>query len=147
MTRDGLNIAYISTQVASVRLGNVMVFQQLWLADLNRGGVRQVFIDGAECIDPAWSPSGQELAVALNSTGQLEIWIIRFDGKPPRQLTSGTGAKKHPAWSPDGRQLLFTHLHDGKYGLSLISIEGGEPKRFTPFGPASEIQVCDADWK
>jgi dipeptidyl aminopeptidase/acylaminoacyl peptidase len=62
------------------------------------------------------SPDGKTVAFSWNSTGQWEIYLLPIGGSsPPRQITSGKGAKFAPTWSPDGRRLAY-----------VLDPEGGE---------------------
>jgi Tol biopolymer transport system component len=147
ISSNGTQLAYTSAQVVSLRQGAVEVFQQLWVLDLVNGRARQIFLEASENIEPAWSPSGEEIAFASNKSGQFEIWSVRPDGTGLRQITTGPGSQNRPTWSPDGKQILFTLFQEGRYGLALVDAKGGEIKPYRPFGAASKVEIRDADWK
>jgi TolB protein len=144
---DGRYLAYAVSGTVGRYQGGVQVIQSLWVMDLETGRVRQVLLSEAQDIHPDWSPSGKKLALASNRSGRFEIWVVDADGNELRQVTSGPGSKTWPAWSPDGKSILFTLHKDGRYSLWLIDADGAHLRPFQPFGPESNLQLRDADWK
>ena len=144
---DGRYLAYAVSGTVSRYQGGVQVIQSLWIMDLETGQARQLLLSRGQDIHPDWSPSGKELAFASNRSGQFEIWVADTDGNELRQLTLGSGSKTWPAWSPDGESIMFTLYKDGRYSLWLIDADGADLRPFQPFGPESDIQMRDADWK
>jgi len=144
---DGQRMAYISAQVVSLRLGAVQVFQQLWVVDFTRAEARQVLLEGRAYIEPAWSPDGEQIAVAADRSGEFQIWVVRPDGSGLRQVTQGPGPITRPAWSPDGQQMLVTIMREGRHGLALVNVADGSMKPYQPFPGRPEVEVRDADWR
>jgi TolB protein len=144
---DGRQMAYISAQVVSPRLGAVQVHQQLWVMDFSRAEARQLLLEGRAYIEPAWSPDGHQIAVASDRSGEFQVWLVRPDGQGLRQVTSGPGPNTRPAWSPDGRQMLVTTMQDGRYGLALVNLDDGSVTSYQPFPDRPQAEVRDADWK
>src|SRR5258708_10780914 len=54
-----------------------------------------------------WSPDGKRLAFLSDAARdkQLQIYVARASGGPPRRLTGVAGQVGHPKWSPDGRSI------------------------------------------
>jgi len=68
----------------------------------------------------ALSPDGTRLAFSYDQTGRWEIYLIPLDrSAPPRQVTTGPGAKFNPRWSPDGRRLAYVLDPDGSERLDI----------------------------
>jgi len=56
---------------------------------------------------PAWSPNGDQLAIALATGYDMDIFILNRDSTGARSVTPQGSYEFWPAWSPDGRHLLF----------------------------------------
>lgn len=56
---------------------------------------------------PSWSPTGDQLAVALATGYDMDIFILNRDSTEARSVTPQGSYEFWPAWSPDGRYLLF----------------------------------------
>jgi hypothetical protein len=57
--------------------------------------------------EPAWSPDGSRLAIALETGYALDIFTVSRDGSNFRNLTGHGSYDFWPSWSPDDRYLLF----------------------------------------
>jgi TolB protein len=88
-----------------------------------------------DCRQPNWSPDGQHILYQALNDNQWDIWIMNYDGKNRRQITSGSGDKTDASFSPDGQWIVYSA--DGptmEYAnLFIVSISGGEPKQVTDF--------------
>src|ERR1044071_5319233 len=64
--------------------------------------------------DPQISPDGQWVAYVVSAVDVKEdksnshIWLVSYDGKSDRQITSSADSENSPRWSPDGKYLSFT---------------------------------------
>jgi hypothetical protein len=144
---NGEWVAYTSTQTIAVRGAIVHIQQHLWAANLKTGGARQLTQGDFSDIDPAWSTSGHKLAFSSNRSGQLQIWTIDSSGGNLHQLTIDDGSKTWPTWSPDGKSIMFTMVKSGRYSLWIVDVDGSNLHEFKPFGPDSDVQVRDSDWR
>ena len=72
---------------------------------------------------PSWSPGGTKLVFARVSGGQLNLFVVRRDGRGLMQLTRRGGY--NPAWSPDGKWIAFIRNGD----LLVIRPDGRHRRR------------------
>jgi len=75
--------------------------------------------------DPAWSPDGKRLAVAVLD----RIWTMQPDGREGAELTKAAGIEREPAWSPDGKHIAFAADRGDGFDLYVVNSHGGVPER------------------
>jgi Tol biopolymer transport system component/DNA-binding winged helix-turn-helix (wHTH) protein len=96
--------------------------------------------DGAQNVQPAWSPDGR--FIAYHSQGGGGIWIVPSRGGTPRQIVA-EGSR--PAWSPDGAQIAFQsdeHADAAPFGFAaqngstihVTAVDGGPVTPLTRSG-------------
>ena len=104
-----------------------------WIAFSMRGDIWKIPADGGEAIavtsgpayhfEPAWSPDGSRIAFSFQSTGNLEIGIVRADGGPEQTISSHPAVDIQPAWSRDGKSLFFTSARAGGWRIFRHDLE------------------------
>ena len=99
--------------------------------------------DGAQNVQPAWSPDGRFIAYHSQRGGG--IWIVPSRGGTPKQIAA-EGSR--PAWSPDGSHIAFQsdeHADASPFGfaaqngstIQLIAADGGAVTTVTRSGTPS----------
>jgi len=90
--------------------------------------------------DPHCSPDGKWVAYSVSNVdvkedkGNTHVWMVSFDGKQDRQVTSSMESESGPRWSPDGQYLSFTSSRPGKAKgnqVWLLDRNGGEAFQLT----------------
>lgn len=103
--------------------------------------------------DPQRSPDGQWVAYTVTTIDadkdkrNTDLWMVRWDGSEPLQLTSSPDNETSPRWSPDGKYLAFLASRgtddEKKKGaqLWLLPRQGGEAQKVSDVpGGLSDIQ-------
>lgn len=90
--------------------------------------------------DPQISPDGQWVAYVVSTVDMKEdkssshIWMVSYDGKVDRQITSSQDSESSPRWSPDGKYLSFTSSRPGPAKgnqVWLLDRSGGDAMQLT----------------
>jgi TolB protein len=95
--------------------------------------------------DPAWAPDRKSIAFDYRPDGASfqEIWVVRADGRDPRQVTKLRALSGFPSWSPDGRRLAFqSNVQGGHFEIYSIALGGSGLRRET----RSSIDTIEPAW-
>ena len=126
---DGTRLVYVVIDGAG---GNA----DLWIANRDGTGARQLTTSEEWEDQPAWSPDGAWIAYR-SFAAQLDpdIFLVRPDGSETRNLTPDPrpavfddGA---PAWSPDGARIAFRSNRGGTADLWTMRPDGTDLRRVT----------------
>jgi Tol biopolymer transport system component/DNA-binding winged helix-turn-helix (wHTH) protein len=132
LSPDGNSIVY-----SSDHSGNF----EIYVKQLTPGAIeRQLTSDGAQNLQPAWSPDNQRIAYYSKNRGG--VWVMPASGGSARQLTE-FGSR--PAWSPDGAMIAFQSNALTDMGANardamppstiwIIPAQGGDAKPITQVG-------------
>ena len=113
----------------------------IWLLDLERGGLtRFTDLPGQNTV-PSWSPDSTQIAFTNDSRGGMpQIFVKALDGGSERQLsTDALGFKSTGPWTKDGSAILFTAL-DPKTAqdIWILPVQGDHTPKPYLRGPANE---------
>lgn len=104
-TPDGRRIVFVSNRSGS---------DTLWVMNSD-GSNQQPLSSGiiGTPSQPAVSPTGDWVAMAVTQNATSEIALVRTDGTDFRQVTSDGAHALHPTWLPDGDHLIFSSDRGG----------------------------------
>ncbi|HEX5761374.1 MAG TPA: BamA/TamA family outer membrane protein [Thermoanaerobaculia bacterium] len=113
----------------------------LYLLDLESGGLRQLTDDRHADLQPAWSPDGKTLAFtsdrgrgtdfATLHYAPLAVWLLDVASREVRPAAAGADAgwgrahQVNPAFAPNGRELYFLSDREGVNDLFRLELGGG----------------------
>jgi WD40-like Beta Propeller Repeat len=80
---------------------------EIYSANLDGSGVRQLTHNRAFDNDPAVSPDGRRVAFSRLVHGRGQIFTMRIDGSHEVRVTHDRNRNRLPAWSANGRRLLY----------------------------------------
>ena len=115
---DGQQEAFVKRDAAGVA--------QIHVRSVGSDRSTQVTSFNRDSYDPAWSPTGEWIAVVSSNPGNDEIYRVTPDGSVVQRLTNNNWEwDKHPTWSPDGQQIVFFSNRDvGRTQLWIMNADG-----------------------
>lgn len=105
--------------------------KEIYLADYDGGGVKQLTRDNSISVGPSLSPDGGMLAYTGYKSGYADIYVIDLRSGNRNRVIKFPGTNTGPAFSPDGGRLAATVSKDGNPELYTTSSGGGSPHRLT----------------
>lgn len=78
------------------------------------------------------------LAFESQREGNLDVFIMRRDGKHLKNLTQNPGYDGAPAWSPDGRWITFTSRRTGNLNIYIMPAFGHLPAHNISHSPYND---------
>jgi serine/threonine protein kinase len=97
--------------------------QDIWSANADGSGPRQLTNDPAEDSMPAVSPDNKSIFFASNRTGEVQVWRMDADGSNQIQITQ-TGGGAPLLVTPDGKWIYYHHSLNRN--LWRASSQGGD---------------------
>ncbi len=79
---------------------------------------------------PAWSPSGDRIAMKGCVGNDCGIVLVNPDGSNPVRITTNANDGQ-PAWSPNGRDIAFVSNRDGNWEIYAVKADGSWLRRIT----------------
>ena len=112
----------------------------IWVQTVGTEHARAITQGPGYHFEPAWSPDGEWLALAVDTGGNLDIAVVRADGTEFRRLTSDAAVDVQPAWTPDGRSIVFASNRGGDFDIlrcqvatgAVETLVGGSGHQFQP---------------
>jgi serine/threonine-protein kinase len=84
--------------------------------------------------DPALSPDGKRLAIAIGGVGASDLWVYDLEREIPTKLPTGGRVFFGAVWAPDGKHLVYSTQGSSNGGLMWIRADGGgEPQQLTRY--------------
>jgi TolB protein len=111
--------------------------QQLWHMNLDGTDMQQFTTGEGDVANPAWSPSGQQIAFAWTrgyEPGNFNIFVMDVAERKPVQLTQGSGRNENPWWAPDGVHLVFTSKRGNSTQIYTMLSDGTNVQQLTTQG-------------
>ncbi len=119
---DGTKVALILSKSGS---------PDLWVANLDGSGLRQLTHTPEPESSPCWSPDSKTICLTSTKDGRAQLYTIPASGGELRRLaTGGVVNCTEPDWSPDGTQIAFTRA-SGEFTIYLVGAGGGDAKPIT----------------
>ncbi|HVR63129.1 MAG TPA: hypothetical protein VMU50_14600 [Polyangia bacterium] len=97
------------------------------IATVDADGARTAVLTkmGSDCLLPAFSPGGGEIAFTSFLRNNPDLWLVSSAGGRARRLSQKPGLNTGAVWTADGRSLLLTLSFDGNSEIYRISASDG----------------------
>jgi TolB protein len=90
----------------------------------------------------AVSSDGSKVAMVLDKTGSVNIWVCNADGSGLKHITSGV-EDSSPTWSPNGDWICFATKYNARRRLAKVPAGGGEVQYLNTTGAPNPTEP---DW-
>jgi TolB protein len=103
------------------------------IATVDMDGARTSVVTkmSSDCLLPAFSPSGGEIAFTSYLRNNPDLYIVAAGGGRARRASKQPGLNTGAAWAPDGRGLALTMSYEGNAELYRIGADGAVQSRLT----------------
>jgi TolB protein len=119
----GSRIAFAQTGPGSHEIASV---------DMDGGRMAVLTKMQSDCLLPAYSPSGGEIAFTSYLRDNPDLWIVSAGGGRARRTSKQPGMNTGGAWAPDGGSIVLTLSYQGNSELYKISpVDGAIKGRLT----------------
>ncbi|MEK6569948.1 MAG: BamA/TamA family outer membrane protein, partial [Bacteroidota bacterium] len=105
-------------------------YNDLYILTVGTKALHRLTNDYYDDRDPAWSPSGDNIAFSSDRTafgekGKYNLFLYDVKSSKIDYLTSGNENYHAPSWSPDGRWLTFTSDMDTARNIWMTEVKDG----------------------
>jgi TolB protein len=96
----------------------------------------------SECLLPALSPSGGQIAFNSYLRGGADLWLVSASGGRARHISDRPGLNTGPAWLPGGNALVATLSFEGNADLYKISAADGKVIARLTDSPGNDLSAA-----
>jgi TolB protein len=104
---------------------------EIAVVDMDGGRTSVVTKMNSDCLLPAFSPSGGEIAFTSYLRNNPDLYIVSAGGGRARRVSKEPGLNTGAAWAPGGGSLALTMSYQGNAELYRIGTDGGQQARLT----------------
>jgi TolB protein len=104
---------------------------EIAVVDMDGGRTSVVTKMASDCLLPAFSPSGGEIAFTSYLRNNPDMYIVAAGGGRARRVSKQPGLNTGVAWAPGGGSLALTMSYEGNAELYRISTDGSVQARLT----------------
>ncbi len=112
---------------------------------MNAEGQERTPLSGlpADGLNYAWTVDGRYVAVSRSVSGNLDLFVMKYDGSQGSIVAPSPERDDQPSWSPDGNRLVFVSDRDQREGdIYIVNRNGTGLTRLTD----DELAEADPAW-
>jgi Tol biopolymer transport system component len=99
---------------------------QVFVANLDGSGIRQVTYDPVEAISPAWSPDGMRIVhEGYSSGGARGLFVLDVATGEATKVIDVPKPGASPTFTPDGSSIVYTGGTNQQPELRIVPVKGG----------------------
>jgi TolB protein len=125
------------TRFAAVRASKTG--KEVVLVDVDGARVIPVTRNGSINLQPAWSPSGSQLAYTSYRSGNPDLYVADLAANRTRRISSRPGMNAGAAWGPDEDRLALTLSAGGDSDVHIIHPDDGRRLRQVTQGGGIDV--------
>ena len=110
-----------SRRLAFVGIGYAQA--DIYIVDVDSGGILQVTGTPQRDDFPSWSPDGSQLAFSSKQNSQFDVRIYDMQSGESRVAIKSPTDDLHPHWLPEGNKILFVSTRDRINDLFIYHLE------------------------
>lgn len=95
----------------------------------------------SECLMPAFSPSGTQIAFTSFLRGGADLWLVQASGGRARKLSTRQGLNTGPTWFPSSGALIATLSFEGNAELYKLAVSDGKILGRLTHSPGSDLSA------
>jgi Tol biopolymer transport system component len=128
----------------------VSIAGNIWVGDLERGGLTPLTSEGSPNIMGTWTPDGKWITFGSVRDGRRNLFWQSADGSgAPERLARNERAQAPTSWSPNGQLLAFEQTSvTTRWDIWMLRISDrkAEPFLVTPFNEGAPQFSPDGHW-
>jgi Tol biopolymer transport system component len=126
LSPGGSEVVFVSEDSAGVG--------QLYLANADGSGLRQLTFELAFYENPAWSTDGEWIAFERGSEDGWGLYAVRADGTDLHRMGPSGLNLFHPSWAQDGRRIAVVTGTEGAWVAGILSLDEDTVQVVSPPG-------------
>ncbi len=104
---------------------------EIAVIDADGGRTAVVTKMGSDCLLPAFSPTGGEIAFTSYLRNNPDLYVVSAGGGRARRVSKQPGLNTGAAWAPGGGSLALTMSYEGNAEIYKIGADGSGATRLT----------------
>jgi Tol biopolymer transport system component len=152
-SQDGSEIFYISNYNAAGK-PNPDGDENIYAVHIDTGAIREVVLLAGCEKHPAWSPSGDNIALSSSNRNNWDVFLYSMASGTTTNLTNSQHTDEfQPTWSPDGLSIVFVGFEDVtdrdiRQEIYVIPADGtGTPLKVTDTAQQESLPMWSPDGK